>query len=65
VYISFYLKLKYYLILLCTIEYESNHATINPAKIIMKHITWFINTLDKSIKDNNSLMEVSILCLIK
>lgn len=46
-------------------KYEPNHTTISPAKTVMKHITWFINTLDKSIKDNNSLMEVSILCLFK
>ncbi|XP_015371329.1 PREDICTED: uncharacterized protein LOC107166977 [Diuraphis noxia] len=46
-------------------KYEPNHLTISPAKTIMKQITWFINTLDKSIKDNNSLMEVSILCLFK
>lgn len=56
----------YYLILYyTTLEYEPNHTTISPAKIIIKHITWFINTLEKSIKDKNSLMEVSILCLFK
>lgn len=46
-------------------KYEPNHTTISPANIIMKHITWFINNLDQSIKDKNSLMEVSILCLFK
>uniref|UniRef100_A0A2S2NU52 Rap1 GTPase-GDP dissociation stimulator 1-B n=1 Tax=Schizaphis graminum TaxID=13262 RepID=A0A2S2NU52_SCHGA len=46
-------------------KYEPIHTTISPANIIMKHITWFINNLDKSIKDKNSLMEVSILCLFK
>ncbi|KAE9537611.1 hypothetical protein AGLY_006634 [Aphis glycines] len=46
-------------------KYEPIHTTISPANIIMKHITWFINNLDQSIKDKNSLMEVSILCLFK
>lgn len=47
------------------VEYNSNNSVTKPAEIIIKHMPWFINTLEKSVKDQNSLMEVSILCLIK
>lgn len=47
------------------LEYESNNSTTNPANTILKNMSWFINTLEKSIKDKNSLMEISILCLFK
>lgn len=47
------------------IEFDANNSVTNPAETIIKHLPWFINTLEKSVKDQNSLMEVSILCLIK
>ncbi|VVC40147.1 Hypothetical protein CINCED_3A018015 [Cinara cedri] len=46
-------------------KYESNNTTNNPAKTIIKHMPWFINALEKAVKNKNSLMEVSILCLFK
>lgn len=47
------------------VEYDSNISVTKPAEIIIKHMPWFINTLEKSVKDQNSIMEVSILCLFK
>ncbi|XP_025418449.1 uncharacterized protein LOC112689130 [Sipha flava] len=46
-------------------KYESNNIGKIPAKVILKHISCFINTLEKSVSDRNSLMEVSILCMFK
>lgn len=63
--INIYLYLYYVFKVSLILEYESSNTTSNPAKIILQHMPWFINTLEKSANDKNSLMEVSILCLFK
>lgn len=64
IYFQFYFN--YYLITINTIlEYESNNIGTLPANAILNHMSWFINTLEKSVNDRNSLMEVSILCMFK
>lgn len=59
-------KLRYYylyIFLNINLEYDSNN--INPAITIIKHLPWFINNLEKAVKNTNSLMVVSILCMFK